>query len=177
MATSKKGTKKTNSSGISAPWYIFADKLVKLFENDESVNIAIPKKCEESDVFEIVISSDNAIKLAAIKKLIGESREYGNVKVAITYETEDAPMTAVDVATAFADTGYFEKIVSAVTPSGSEMDYIIMSKDVLQFYADNTRDYYGNINIVVATAIEEVIQDSVKVANVAICTKADKDSE
>ena len=176
MATKATAKKTKTNATLSAPWYVFADTLSAIFENDESINIAIPKCGDDEGIFEIVITSDNAIKMAAIKKLIGESREYGNIKVVITYIVEDAPMTKEDVVAAFGDTGYFDKVVSAALPVG-EMSYVVMKKDVLQVYADNTRDYYGNMNTVVATAIEEIIQDSVKTADVAICTKADKDPE
>lgn len=176
MATTKKATKKT-TVGLDSPWYIFADTVAQIFANDESVNVDIPKSCKSDDgTFEFVISSEDAVKIAAIKKLIGETRQYGNVTVNIIYNVEDAPMTVSDVVTAFGDTGYFDKVVSLAMPVG-EMDYVVMKKDVLQVYGDNTRDYYGNINTVVAQAIESIIQDDVKVANIAICTKADKDPE
>lgn len=176
MATKANAKKTKTTATLSAPWYVFADTLTAIFENDESVNISVPKGDEEESVFEIVVSCDNAIKLAAIKKLVGESRDYGNVKLLITYFQEDAPMTKEDVVAAFGDTGYFDKVVSASTPCG-DMNYIVMKKDVLQVYIDNTRDYYGNMNVVVAAAMEDIIQDSVKTNDVAICTRADKDPE
>ena len=175
MATTKT-TKKKAAVGLSSPWYIFAGTIQQIFEKDNSVEVVIPKSGDCEGVFEIFISSDDAVKLAAIKKLIGDSREFGNIKVVITYELEDSALTANDMVTAFKDTGYFDKIVTAALPV-SEMTYVVMKKDVLQVYGDNTMDYYGNINTVVAQAIDDIIQDSVKTPAVAICTKADKDPE
>ena len=175
MATTKKTIKKI-SAGLSAPWWVFAGTLEANFANDETVKIATPKGENEEGIFEIEISSCDAVKLAAIKKVIGESRQYGNITVSIVYNLKETNITADDIVAAFGDTGYYDKVVESQLPVGS-MAYVVMFKDIIQVYADNTRDYCGNINIVVADAITEVLDHDKLSANVAICTKADKDPE
>ena len=175
MATAKKTIKKT-SAGLSAPWWVFAGTLEAIFANDETVKITTPKGEDEEGIFEIEISSCDAVKLAAITKVIGESRQFGNITVSIVYNLKETNITADDIVAAFGDTGYFDKVIESQLPVGS-MAYVVMFKDIIQVYADNTRDYYGNINTVVADAITEVLDHDKLSANVAICTKADKDPE
>ena len=171
MATKKK----TNSKvGLSAPWYIFADTIATIFAKDPTVSVAIPKT-EEGCIFEIVISSADTAKLAAIKKIIGESREFGNITVKITYYDEEGEVTPKDYEIAFGDTGYFDKIVKSEPPF--EMSYVVMAKEILQIYSDNTRDYYGNRNLVVADAVDEVTDESSRLASIGVCTKCDKDKD
>ena len=142
--------------GLESPWCRFYKILYNLFEKDDSVEITM----EEGSPVKINIGCSNACKLEAIKKVVGSSRSFGNVKVDIIYllaDSDDEPIALEEFVEAFKDTGYLVDAKTAETPTGDKVSFPIMAKDVIQFYDDNISDYYGNATIVVADAVKEIL--------------------
>ena len=167
-ATTEPKVVKQNIS-IEAPWWRFYKLLENLFAKDESIELS--NNDETKGIFEIIISSANTCKLAAIKKVVGTEREFGNVKVAIEYNEEESPLTLDEFATAFKDTGYLVDTKTATTPAGDPLYFPIMKKDVIQFYDDNIADYYGNLNATVAAATIEILDKKNLTPNFLISTE------
>lgn len=157
---------------IEAPWWRFYKLLQNLFINDESVTFL---NNETKGVFEITVSSSDVCKLAAIKKVVGTERTFGNVKVAITYIEEEAPLTLEEFAAAFKDTGYLVDTKTATTPAGDPIFFPIMKKDVIQFYDDDISDYYGNFNATVAAATVEIMDPKNITPNFLISTAVEEE--
>ena len=172
MATKK--TAKT-TVGLSAPWFTFYDTIKAIFARDESV--IVNYKDERDAKFEIIIAAKSAKKLNAIQRLIGSERVMGNITVIITYKLEDESLKIEDFEDALADTGYFEKGLVVDSPILGELDYVIISKEIVQFYNDNTADYCGNTNIVAAEAIRDILAGDNVPRNLYICTKSDTDKD
>ena len=167
MATKK--TKK-DTVGLSAPWYIFAGTLTALFAPDEEITVVTPKDGDKEGVFTITIESSNSSKLAAIKKIVGEGREFGNITVVIEYSDKSADaITAKDIEAAFANNEYFVKLVEGETPYGF-FEFPIVAKEVVQFYTDNLTDGYGNSNITVADALNNVLDPEKCIKGIVITT-------
>ena len=182
MATPKTSAKKTTTSqgtpgstlgtvGLAAPWTFIGNLIKNVFANDESVTVTTDRK-ESCGIYNIYIACDDAVKLAAIKKLVGEERVYGNITVKINYTEPDVSateITADDVIIALRDTGYFVKNVHLDTKMG-KFDCPIVAKEIIQFYNDERNEYYGNINLTVADALLQMIQDDVIPENMFIST-------
>lgn len=159
--TTKTATKKSASSnakvGLGAPWVRYGKLIINLFTKDPSIKVITDRK-EDGGVYNIYIKSNECTKLAAIKKIIGEEVELGNVTIAINYEDTSKHATIEDYAEAFKDTGYLVACESMETPMGN-FDCPIFAKEIIQFFNDDTIDMYGNENIVVADAVREVTKD------------------
>ena len=155
---------------IEAPWWRFFKLLTNLFDKDESVGFKTNE--DTKGVFEIIIISADICKLAAIKKVVGTERTFGNVKVVISYVEEEGALTLEEFAMAFKDTGYLVDTKIAETPTGDHLYFPIMKKDVIQFYDDNIADYYGNLNATVADATIEIMDKKNLVPNFLVSTEA-----
>ena len=171
MSTVKKATttvskKKGSKVGLSAPWTRYAKLIYNLFEKDPSIEVTRDNE-ESSGIFNIYIKSPEATKLAAIKKILGESIEMGNITIQINYEDTSENATLEDYREAFKDTGYLVACESLETPIGN-YDCPIFAKEIIQFFNDDTSDIYGNCNIIVADAVKEV--STSKAPNLLIST-------
>ena len=162
-------TKKKTAVNLEAPWYRFGKILGKLFEKDSEVSITADE--EKDGIYNIYISSDNAAKLACMKKLFGEERVMGNITVKLNYkDTSKNIINGEDFKVAFADTEMLVVVEEAMTPIGQEFTYPIMVKDIIQFYDDDITDIYGNANLTVRDAVLEVLDTDRKPANLCVST-------
>lgn len=173
MATPKTSAKKATAGtvGLAAPWTFFGNLIINIFANDESVTVTTDRK-ESGGLYNIYIACADTVKLAAIKKLIGTERIYGNITVKISYTVpDDAPqeITVDDVITALKDTKYYVTNVHVKNNVG-EFDCPIMAKEIIQFYNDEREDFYGNVNLTVVDAILKLIPEEVLPLNMFFTT-------
>ena len=170
MATTKKPAKKTTVA-LSAPWYTFANTIKTLFAPDPSVYVNYGE--EKDGIFTVAITAESNKKLSAIQRLIGTERVMGNITVVIEYSLKDDTLKAEDFEEALKDTGYFYRAVTTTNPIMGDLTYVITTKDIIQFYNDNIEDYCGNINIIVADAVKDILNGDNVPRSLYICTKSD----
>lgn len=165
-AVTPKEKKTTKKVGLSAPWTHYGNLIINLFKKDDDVKITTDVE-EKDGIYNIYISSDNVSKLAAMEKVLGEEKVFGNITVKINYEDTSSACTLDDFVAAFKDTEYLICYEHIETEIGS-FDCPVVAKEIIQFFNDDITDGYGNENITVADAISEVFYN--KPANMLITT-------
>ena len=153
---------------LSAPWYTFAKTVKYIFEKDP--DIAVTFADEVNGVLTITVETSSPKKLISIKKIVGSKRSYGNINVVIKYALTSNVITLEDYKLAFADTGLIDEIIETQDPMGA--DFVVVNRDLVQFYNDNIFDYHGNITMTLEEAILSIINMDEQAADIAICTKS-----
>ena len=169
-ATVKEVSGENNTVALSAPWYTFAKTVKYIFEKDP--DIAVNFSDEINGNLTITVETSSPKKLISIKKIVGSKRSYGNITVVIKYALSSNIITLEDYQLAFADTGLIDQIIESQDPMGT--DFIVVNRDLVQFYNDNIFDYHGNITMTLEEAILSIINMGEQAADIAICTKSDE---
>ncbi len=133
----------TKNTKLSPPWIIFYKKLVMLFGEDPEIKLEYNN---DDQVISMYVANDE--KLQALKKLLPETKEFGNVKVTINLipaNAQDKNENILDLfATAFKDNPVFTATVST---SGSglfgEFNYVVFEPKIAQFFNDDLSDVNG----------------------------------
>ena len=133
---------------LSPPWETYASELKALFENDDEVKVLY-----DHDNYTVRIYVDNTDKAEALKELMNEKIEIGNVTLAIdiipsnngggiTLRKNDTPWLR-----AFSGNSNFVGNESIHYPSVGTLTYVIWSATPAQFFNDNLGDWFGNKTI------------------------------
>lgn len=168
-ATVKEVSGENNTVALSAPWYTFAKTVKYIFEKDPDITVTFAD--EVNGVLTITVETSSPKKLISIKKIVGSKRSYGNINVVIKYALTSNVITLEDYKLAFADTGLIDEIIETQDPMGA--DFVVVNRDLVQFYNDNIFDYHGNITMTLEEAILSIINMDEQAADIAICTKSD----
>ena len=158
-----------NNLTLSAPWYTFAKTVKYIFEKDPDITVAFSD--EINGTLTITIETSSPKKLISIKKIVGSKRNFGNINVVIKYALTTNAITTEDYQLAFADTGLIDQIIESQDPMGT--DFVVVNRDLVQFYNDNIFDYHGNITMTLEEAILSIINMGEQAADIAICTKSE----
>lgn len=150
---------------LSPPWYIHRDKLSALFEEDGQVTIGkVEKRSDGQYTAEITVSDKE--KQAALQQIILQNVNFGNVKLTFTFaDPLDIPQANDDVSpetfiAAFKGNPILVKAMNAVNPWQLPETVVIFRKEVIQFWADNMADFYGNYNGLAVDIAREVLVPS-----------------
>lgn len=150
---------------LSPPWYIHRDKLSALFEEDDQVTIGkVEKRPDGQYTAEITVSDKE--KQAALQQIILQNVNLGNVKLTFTFaDPLDIPQANDDVSpetfiAAFKGNPILVKAMNAVNPWQLPETVVIFRKEVIQFWADNMADFYGNYNGLAVDIAREVLVPS-----------------
>ena len=153
MATKKKAS---NGVQLSPPWYILRNKIFYLLDPDEELMVSELIE-DKKGSYIIKITSENGEKLEALKKVLKESFEFGNVTVKVEFEhVRDDEITIEDYETAFAGNANFVEAVETGKGLFQGLRYIVFAKEILQFFDDDLSDLYANFNGIVADVAKEV---------------------
>lgn len=148
------------STTLATPWSTLYKKICALFERDDELQISELEKVDGNYTFSI--TSDNAVKLRSLEKLLKSEYEFGNVKLIITFVYLDAGadvITVSDLKNVFCGNTMVRDIVSGTLPGGATKTYVVFSKEVVQFYNDDLTDAYGNYNGLAEDIAREVFVD------------------
>ena len=152
----------------SAPWHIFYEKIQAMFGEDPAIDVSINDERKEVKLY--VRGTD---KCEALSQLLPAEKVFGNITVKILVipaNEEDPSMAelyerAFDGNPAFIFTAMGQKGESTAIP----FTYVAFSDDVVQYYADNLEDYYGNEN----TLLQEIAKDIfIEHPGVKFCTRS-----
>jgi len=148
---------------MSPPWNIYIKKLEALFDGDPQIAFNI-KQSEAGP--SVVISCNNGDKVAALQKLLPETKQFGNVTLFIgidgipsnmafatpreLFETAFKGNPAYAYSLAPADEGYW--FVS--------FTYVVFKNCVVQFFGDNLNDCRGLISTLYQDIAQEIFEDA-----------------
>lgn len=147
---------------LSAPWYTIHRELKALFKNDPEVKVSPLDKDtkEENGKYYIYISSNNYEKLCAIEKVIKSDYDFGNVHVYVKFTCENKAEDWEQVLkTAFAGNTAVNAI-KEVLDLFDEYYCVIFEDKVIQFYNDDTSDYFRNWNGLYTDVAKDLFKDN-----------------
>lgn len=158
-------TKETISK--SAPWHIFYEKIQAMFGEDPDIDVSINDEKKEVKLY--VIGTD---KCDALTQLLPTEKVFGNitVKIAVIPANEPDPSMAelynraLEGNPVFMFTAEGQRGESTVVP----FTYVTFDDEVVQYYADNLEDYYGNENTLLQYIAKDIF---VEHPGVKFCTK------
>ena len=110
-------------------------------------------------------------KIAALEKVIKNVFNLGNVTLTVNFvhEREDEDVTAQDFIDAFEGNSNFVTVEETSKGLFQNLVYVIFAKEILQFFNDDLSDIYGNANLIVADAANDVCNKS-KEKEMYFCT-------
>lgn len=147
---------------LSPPWYIHRNKLNALFKEDDQVTIGELVEGPNGQYTAEITVSDKE-KQAALQQIILQNVNIGNVKLTFTFaDPLDIPQANDDVSldtfiAAFKGNPILVKAMNAVNPWEIPVNIAIFRKEVIQFWADNMADFYGNYNGLAVDIAREVL--------------------
>jgi len=152
----------------SAPWHIFYEKIQAMFGEDPAIDVSINDEKKEVKLY--VRGTD---KCDALSQLLPSEKVFGNitVKILVIPANEEDPSMAELYERAFDGNPVF--IFTAAGQRGEStaipFTYVAFSDEVIQYYADNLEDYYGNEN----TLLQEIAKDIfIEHPGVKFCTRS-----
>jgi len=174
---------KTN---LSAPWYIYCEKLKALFEDDEEIDVldvVMKRNVEYLYDYCIRVEIYNVDKYEAFKRLVPNIMSFGNVNVAI----EPIQITArpkiiesdpiKDFNTLFNGNLSFYEAMAIEDDAGCKHKYVIFEPDAVQYYADDMTDYCGNQTKLIAEVAKDIFPHLVGEINFCTAEISDEEEE
>lgn len=142
--------------GLLAPWVTLYHKLDELFAGDPKVMVTNSFMENRSTNIKIYVNGDK--KVAALKKLIPDHFQFGNVTANISIipannlEEDDFCQLFRD---AFKGNEAVKEIYTVESPLKIRATYVIFKKEVVQFFNDDVSDAHGNCS----TLYQEIAKD------------------
>lgn len=156
---------------LSPPWITKTEELRALFGADPDIDVEYNDEAKE-----VIIESVNTFKIMALQKILVPSVTFGDVTLTIKCLVKDGSEGDVEslIKTAFTGNPHFSQVITAPTPYGEQV-YALFKKEVIQFYNDDTSDYYGNWNGLSEDILRNVLNENIRV-NIGTETEPDFDS-
>lgn len=153
----------TGKLKIQSPWIITYKKIVALFGRDADLEISSIVGLPDGN-YGLSIFSKNTPKLQAIEKILKSEYTFGNVKLYISFifeENNKDSITAVDFKTAFSGNSILSNVYEREDITRTTINtYVLFSKEVIQFFNDNLKDFYGNYNGLAEDIAREIFNES-----------------
>lgn len=147
-------------TGLSSPWVTYSKKIMAIFERDKDLTVNF-----DQDTYTITIESENTFKIMAIEKILEPQKVFGNITVTVKCLVKNAENESVAALfkTAFAGNPIVSQIQEVATPLSPSETYVIFKKEVIQFFNDDTSDFYGNFNGLSEDIMRDVVNGSIRV--------------
>eukprot|EP01084_Bolivina_argentea_P223250 377777_1 len=158
----------TNNVIESQPWYTLQRKIAQCLGNDDKVAVGeLESHNDETYICKITVSgTDKAVGIATIMqhvitfgnirvKIIILQKETGQRVSAVVPDDINKLKTMVDLALA-SNNYYCGSVVQNITPCTLAV-YAVFTSSLIQVYADNIGDLYGNFNGVVGNVFAEFL--------------------
>lgn len=139
-----------NNLNVFSPWVVFVNKVAALFGDDPEIEIEY-----DNDAVELTLRVANQSKADAIAKLLGESRQFGNVvlKVNVVPANEDESDAGL-IRRALAGNPHVWDFTD-VDAMGFKASYVIFNPEVIQYKSDDLQSAFG----VSTTVAEQICRD------------------
>jgi len=169
--------------GLSSPWDLYYREVEALFKHDKDIKVEMD---DEELALNIIVKTVD--KYAALIMLFPNFKKFGNVNLKINInlsisskidldKIEDVvdeysrkPLIAI-LAQLFQDNPIlsFIKTISGVFVN--DLHYVVFKKEVVQYFADNLGDIYGQISTLYQDLAKDVIGE---LPGICYCTDCDK---
>lgn len=151
----------------SAPWHIFYERIGAMFGEDEDIEIQVDDPHKTVKLY--VKGTDKA---EALNELLPSEKVFGNitVKLLVIPANDENPSKKELFEMGFAGNPAFAFAAEGARGESTSIPftYIAFNDCVVQYYADNLEDYYGNES----TLLQEIAKDIfVEHPGVKFCTR------
>ena len=159
---------------LSPPWFQYRASVAALFEDDPDLTIVDIVEGDDG-VYTFDIVSGNAIKLAALQRLLMNEIPMGNVtlKINFVYDEDGKDYSEAIANAAFAGNPHLHSVASHINPITQIPDYaaVIFQKEVIQFFNDDISDYYQTKSTLAADIADIIVnRESSDVMNIHFST-------
>jgi len=163
MANKNASKLKNNVVGLQSPWVTTYNKIKALFERDDDLEITGITNDGEG-VYTFSIISANSTKLNSIERILKNEFVFGNVKLVVkfVYENKVDAVTAADFKNAFNGNNVLRKVETVDTVLANDVNYVIFSKEIVQFFNDDIGDYFGNYNGLFEDIARECFKEEIR---------------
>lgn len=127
--------KRTN---ISAPWITFSKEVEQLFKRDPEVKVLYNDKNKE-----LTLLVTDYEKTEALKKILPEKKEFGNVAVHLKVLYKEYVKTTEDIFNAAFKGNPAFKYTFAFKTDTNPITYVVFAKEVVQYWNDDMSDPHG----------------------------------
>ena len=150
----------------SPPWETFFNELKSLFDGDPDVKVV--KKYEEDEkIIELLVTGE--AKASALMEILPGAVSFGVVGVDIVVKpSNDGSTKRHLLMNAFNGNANVEFIDSATLPGGGEVNYVVMSDQIVQFFDDNLASCYGAKTMLLEDVARDVFRE---IDGVYFCTE------
>lgn len=152
---------------LSPPWQILYTEYKILFRQDKDVALVFDDKDGQSKKIRLFVTGRD--KAAALEELLPDRYSFGNVQVLV--EVVPANLGAKSRSTlfneAFAGNPAFSFSKEADVPGAPPFTYVVFRNKVIQYFADNLRDIYGNFSMLYENVAADVFP---REAGTSYCT-------
>jgi len=154
---------------LSSPWMTCYKKLNALFGADPELEVEYTDETKT-----VTISSVNSYKLQALEKILKPSIVFGNITLTIKCKVKNPGTESITTLfkIAFAGNPHLSAIKERSLLGAVEETYVLFNPEVVQFFNDDTTDYYGNYN----GLCEDILRDVLK-AGILVNISTDKVTE
>lgn len=153
---------------LSAPWYILYKEMDAMFKKDKDVRVLF-----DPDEMIIKVFAASMNKAEALDKILINRHRFGNVTVNVIVVPPNSDEETDDIgdellyAYAFDGNDALSFIRQVDTPYGV-FQYVVFEPTVVQYFADDIGDVYGNCS----TLYQNIAQEIFKGDGVYFCTDA-----
>lgn len=167
VAITKNPNLKSGGIGISSPWVCYYRELVALFGNDPDITISY----DEDDLV-VRLYVDGQEKADALSQLLPDKVGFGNVSLTISVIPSNKEIRRIDLLNkAFSGNPAFEFSKSVEGALSNPIHYFVFKNEVVQYFADNLHDIYGNRNTLYEDIAREILGET---DGVCFCTQSNK---
>ena len=162
---------------VSPPWCTYINKLQALFDGDSQIAFNVNWGSEKPSV---VIATNNPEKGAAIRMLLPEEKQFGNVTLTIDIDCAKVPNLAFKNAkelfeTAFSNNPAFAYVVTTEGYWYADFTYVVFKNCVVQFFNDNLNDPHGVVSTLYQDIAAELFEDMAFSGHgIAYCTDVER---
>ena len=127
------------STGMASPWVVYAREVEALLGGDPEVAVAF-----DNEEPKLTLYVANRSKADALALLLGESREFGGVSLAVEVvpANEDEGEGEL-LRRALAGNPAFVDVIEADGPMALQASYVVMAPEAAQYASDSLQSPYG----------------------------------
>jgi len=143
---------------LQSPWILYMRKLTKMFEKDPEVNVVCD---EENNTIKLLVN--NAVKAEALTTLLPEEKEFGNVVCKIIVVPSNENSVGDLFQRAFSGNAAVTRIERVSDLLEDDGVYVLFDPVVVQFFADDIGDFYGNESTLYEDLAREIFEQTPQV--------------
>ena len=146
---------------LAPPWITYVNMLQAIFDEDPQIAFNVNT---DGGKYEVVLATNNPEKAAALKWLLPEEKEFGNITLTIGVDCDKVINKAFATAQDLFEAAFYKNPVLAyvVVPQGGmwvPFTYVVFKNCVVQFFNDNLNDPHGIVSTLYQDIAAEIFAD------------------